>query len=133
MKLHEYRQTYYDHTGAASASIRTLLLAGVAAVWLFKADTDGGGFALPTLALWGLLCFSAAAIFDVLQYLVLGEIYHFIFLRAENQGKKSDDELGDHPRWCNRPGLYLYWMKFATTFLGYVFLACFLAKRIVAT
>ena len=110
-------------------------MAEIGSLWagrVFGTNTPAGGIALPVLALQGLLCFAAAALFDVLQYFILGEIYHFIFLRAESQGKKSDDELGNHPRWCNRPGLYLYWLKFAATFLGYVFLACFLAGRIIA-
>jgi hypothetical protein len=133
MKLDEYWSVHYELTGVTSAAVRTLILSGVAVVWLFHETTALGKIILPHSTLIALLCFAGAALFDVIQYAWSGEIYRRHVRKAEKAGKHRDAELGEHESWYNVPTYICFWLKLILTLAAYGFIAIFLSARITAT
>jgi hypothetical protein len=66
VKLEDYRETYYTLSGKARELCRQLSFAGIAVIWVFKAE-KGGPLAVPAeLFLPGFL-FGAALALDLAQ------------------------------------------------------------------
>jgi hypothetical protein len=129
LKLKDYWAVHYELTGITSGIVRTLVLSGVAAVWLFH-GAKGDKIVIAPLAVWALLTFSSAVLLDLLQYAWSGWVYGRHARLAEKHKKGQEDELPNHPSWYNRPTYILYWGKLAFTVAGYIFLAVYLSRLI---
>jgi hypothetical protein len=130
MKVKDYWSVHYELTGITSSILRTLVLSGVAAVWLFH-RTSGDKVVNVPLAIYALLAFSTAVALDLLQYAWSGWVYGRHATLAEKHGKGQDDDLPNHPAWYNLPTYILYWAKLVLTLAGYGFLAAYLSRLLL--
>lgn len=130
MKVKDYWSIHTELTGITSSILRTLVLSGVAAVWLFH-GTNGDKIVIVPLAIDTLLVFSTAIVLDLLQYAWSGWVYGRHARLAEIHGKGQDDELPTHPGWYNLPTYILYWAKLMLTLVGYGLLAVYLSQLLL--
>jgi hypothetical protein len=129
MKVTDYWQVHQELTGKSSDIVRTLVLSGVAIVWVFSKSL-GDGVELPRLTLFALLFFCGGVICDLLQYVWSGHVYGAIARRAEKAGRKQEEDIGLHSVWLNTPTYLFYWSKIGLTVLGYLTLGVFLIGRL---
>lgn len=126
MKLEDCRKAYYDFSGKASDIARQLGFAGIAVIWLFKANGDGDGYyALHSnLFLAGLLIVAALSL-DLFQYVFSAAIWGFFSRRIEKRGAKATGTV-DAPIYLNWPGLFFFWTKLIVMMIAYGVLLRFL-------
>lgn len=95
-KLQTFRQYHYDATAKVSENTRTLALAAIAMVWLFKKDA-GGIYSIPEGLLLPLILVITALTLDFFQYVYRSISWHIAFLTQEkklfNREISEDDEL----------------------------------------
>lgn len=126
MKLQDYRETYYFHSGKASDIARQLSFAGIALIWAFRtSNADGTANLGPDLYYAGML-FVIALGFDLLQYVVAASIWGSFSRIKEKQGTRSTETI-TAPPWFNWPGLFFFWAKIGT--VGYAYVTMFLYLR----
>jgi hypothetical protein len=120
----------FERSGEASDKAseinRNLAFAGIAIIWLFKIDSDGGRQIVPPeLFLPGLLLVIGLA-FDLLQYVIKSELWYRLARKHEKAGKT---EFHVFP-WVNYPGDTLYWLKIIATDSAYALLIRFLVSKL---
>lgn len=113
-------------SGKSSEINRQLALAGIAVIWVFKIDTSGQTIVPGALVIPGLLLITGLA-FDLLQYVIAGEVWRRITSEKERAGIS---EFTVKP-WVNVFGDTLYWLKITATVIAYGFLIRFLANRLL--
>lgn len=98
MKLKDYKKEYQWYSGKASDIVRQLSFAGIAIIWIFKAQSQN----LPTIPdalLLPLVLFCVSLASDLLQYL-FGYLIWFSFFRfQEINGVNDDDEIKHNSFW----------------------------------
>lgn len=110
MKLKDYRETYYLHSGKASDIARQLGFAGIALIWAFKIQIVEGNYYLPPdLFLAGILIVIGLAL-DLLQYVSATIIWGSYSRYQERRRVKPETKL-DAPRYFNWPALAFFWGK----------------------
>jgi len=128
MKLVDARQAYYDHSGKASDVARALAFAGIALIWIFKIEDEGGPHIPAELLLpAALLAISLAC--DLLQYISLTlawGIYHRV---KEKAGTKAGTEF-QAPNVLNWPGLVFFWGKLFSVAWGFLLLVGYTLDRL---
>lgn len=128
MKLKDTLENYYYHSGKTSELVRQLGFAGIAIVWVFKADVAGRQTVPPELIPAALLVVTALTL-DLLHYatgsLIWG-IYHRI---KENAGATPAAEFLA-PRQINWPALVFFWSKTLVMVVAYGFILKFLYYRL---
>lgn len=117
MKLSDYRQSYYDLSGASSAVTRQASFAGIALVWIFNAKTEQS-IVLPADLLWPTLFLVACLASDLLHYIVAAAIWGFFHRLKERQGLSESDTVSA-PIYLNWPTLAFFWAKHIFVILGY--------------
>src|ERR1700730_14937435 len=119
MKLEDARDNYYALSGKLSDIVRALGFAGIALIWIFKADQAAGRFQIPReLFLPATLIFVGLG-FDLMHY-VSGAAAWGIFNRwKERQGTGPQDEF-TAPPWINWPAIFFFWTKTVVMVAAYV-------------
>jgi len=125
MKLSDAWNNYYAYTGKASEITRSLALASLALVWIFK-DTNGQLpkilFLPSTLAILALAC-------DLAQY-VAGSIAWGGFARSKDAAAKTlEEEIGTAPGGINRVATGFYVGKLILVAGACAVLLCYAAGR----
>jgi hypothetical protein len=129
VKLSDYKQAYYDFSGLASSTSRQLAFAGVAIIWIFKLEQNGG-IVLPSSLLIPATLFIAALGADLLHYYVASIIWG-VFHRCneKKQGDSSDDPELKAPSFANLISIVLYNIKILLVLIGYIYLLIFGLSR----
>jgi hypothetical protein len=128
MKLSEYRKKSNEYTAKASEIGRQLSLAGVAIIWLFKNDNKNQPILAHSL-LMPLILLAGALTFDLLQYIIGGQIWISFFRRKEKEAKGSDPDI-KAPSNYNLPIYICYYLKLLMLLLAYGLIVIFLVKKI---
>ena len=130
MKLSGYKKASEEYSGKASDINRNLLFAGIAIIWIFKKDTNGG-IDLPQFLLYPLLTFVIGLITDLLQYVDGYHLWHDFFRRHEKRGISEETDVLDY----NNLGVVIsryFWVKLTFTLFGYILLGIFIIDKIVS-
>lgn len=128
--LSDFRDAYYTFTGKVSDNVRSLSIAAVAIVWVFKKDITGGLVELPHELYYSLLFVFCALALDFCQY-VYGSIAWGSFCRSqEKKGIADDKEIEANP-YMNWPTNILFYLKIASVIFAYVSILNFLVCKIV--
>ena len=117
MKLSDFRQSYYDFSGASSAVTRQAAFAGIALVWIFNSKSKEG-ILLPEPLLWPTLFLIACLACDLLHYILSAAIWGVFHRVKEKQGVRQEQELSASI-YLNWPALALFWSKHCFVLLGY--------------
>lgn len=122
MKLSEYKQTYYDFSGKASDVARQLAFAGIALVWIFRVEVEGGltiprGLFLPAVLL------ALTLGFDLLQYISGTAVWGIFQWKEERklEDVKTDPDL-DTPTYLKWPHYCFFVLKLVVILAAYYFL-----------
>jgi hypothetical protein len=128
VKLSECRDAYRDLSARASDISRTLALAAVALVWLFKSDGPMGP-AIPSLLFWPISLIVSALSADLLQYM-WGALAFGVLGRAKERHGVGRDQEFVAPRWINWPATLLFWVKLVLVVVAYALILKFLRSHI---
>lgn len=125
--LKTLQERYEYHTGKASDINRSLALAGIAVIWIFKSTTNGIT-SVPNLLITPLVYLVTTLGIDLIQYITGGLIWWIYFLHKEQQKKKGVD-IGKN---VDAPIIFpiilwtLFVLKIGATLIGYTYLLHFL-------
>jgi hypothetical protein len=128
--LQEYRDDYYEFSKQASDVSRKLAFAGIAVIWIFKADLPDNSYALAPELFYAGIAIVASLTLDLLHYGLSSLIWGWFWRHKEKTGVKLTDNL-DAPSYFNRPALVCFWGKLATMTIAYGYLSCFLYRHVV--
>ena len=130
-KLSHFREKeYYYFSGKVSELCRSLAFAGIAVIWIFKADKTG--MTIDEKLLLPLIFFVATLAFDLFHYL-WGTLIWGFFVRKEEKKLKdvaTEDPDLEAPAWFNWPTNIFFYLKAILVIIGYVFLFIHLVKII---
>ena len=134
MKLNDVREIFYSNTGKVSDIVRQIGLAGLAVIWVFRTQVQGGGQVIPRqLFLAGTLILLSLSV-DLLQYASASIIWDKFNKKKEQELRnKPDPEAEDFeaPEHINLWPDTLFWTKFVLMVIAYVVLISYLAKHIL--
>lgn len=120
MNLGDYCKEYLELSGKASEINRTLILSGIAIVWMLKSMWEQEAKWVHVMALAALGVFCASLIIDLLQYLLQSkDTYNFYCIELGKGRKESDEpkqEFDGATYWR------MWWSKFIMCGLAYVML-----------
>jgi hypothetical protein len=131
VKLENTRENYSFHTGKTSDIIRQVGLAGIAVVWVFKAEV-GGKQTVPRELLLAALLIVVSLALDLLHYMTGSLVWGIYNRYKENQNTAQDDEF-TAPRQINWPTIALFWLKTLVMITAYGFIFHFLYNRVGAS
>ena len=130
--LKDFRDSYSELSGIASEVSRQLGFAGIAVIWLFKADLSNLTFALaPELYYAGIFILLSLAL-DLLQYL-FGSLIWGAFWRYKERNGATDNTKITAPFYFNWPAIVCFWTKLVFMVVAYFFLLKFLLVHISPT
>ena len=133
MKLSDYLDAYYTHTGNASAVARQAAFAGIAIIWIFNQNIQGVYF-IPKELLWPTIWLVAGLGLDLLQYILASAIwggFHY-FHECGFFGKVDREKEIEAPEWLNWPSIFCFWSKLISISIGYVFVLAYAKNAINA-
>jgi len=95
MKLSIYRQQYYDASGMASTVSRQAAFAGIALIWIFKAQdaAQPATIVLPNELIMPSLAFIISLAFDLLQYVLGAAVWGSYCRFKEKNGVRMNQSL----------------------------------------
>jgi len=129
VKLLDFRESYYTHSGKASDVARQLGFAGLGVVWIFKYE-EAGNQSVPE----GLVPVAALIVLalscDFLQYIAATLIWGIFTRVKEKEGVNDLDEISAPPL-LNWPALLFFWTKITLTISAYVVLIEYLFTALV--
>lgn len=141
MKLKDAKDRYWELSKQASANTRTLALAGIAVVWIFRESGSPG--TLPHNLEAPLFWFIVTLSLDYLQYYLGTAIWLWYYRWKERQPKKDEqvssvsasdgDAAGEaHSEWWPNIQWFLFFTKGVVLGYGYSLLATVITSRIFA-
>ncbi len=139
MKITDYKTTYENSSTKLSDINRTIALAGIAIIWIFKKDKDDIITVDPKLILPAIL-FILALTTDLFQYLYKTLAWAIFYRIKENKvykkypPKKWSAKLNKYttaPSWINYTTWILFGLKIAACLSAYIFLLNFLFIKLV--
>jgi hypothetical protein len=128
-KLQDYRERHYTFTRQVSDNVRSLSIAAVAIVWIFKQGTDAG-YQLPAGLYWPVILIFAAMALDFLQSLYSSMAWFLFFRCKEKEGVTENDNLKHSPK-INWPSYTFFYAKIVCMAVAYGLLLHFLAARVL--
>lgn len=128
MDLDGFRKSYYERSGKASDVARQLSFAGIALIWIFKAER-GGPDSVPTELYLPAVLFVVALALDLLQYAWGAFIWGAFCRYKEKKGVNPNAELVAPP-WFNWPALACFWLKLAAVVAAYWLVFNYIRKLI---
>jgi hypothetical protein len=117
VKLENVREAYYFNTGKLSDIVRQLAFAGIALVWIFKADIAGRP-TIPSDLMPATLLLMAGLTFDLLHY-VAGSLIWGMYNRLKERAGTLETAEFAAPREINWPLLFFFWTKTAVMISAY--------------
>lgn len=130
MKITDYWEDFYAHTGKASDVTRQLCFGGLAIIWLFYKDKNAESLVIQPELQIPAFAFVLALSLDLIQYVVLSLVWGVWCRHAEKKlkGPKDNPDL-DAPRLINVPANLIFLLKPGVVIFGYWKLLGFLAAR----
>ena len=127
--LKDFRDAYHELSGTASEVSRKLGFAGIAVIWIFKADLPGKAYTLaPELYQAGVMIVLSLAL-DLLQY-IFGSLIWGAFWRSKEKGGATESQEITAPPFFNWPAIACYWGKLIVMVDAYYYLLRFLLGHI---
>jgi len=126
VKLSDAWDNYYANTGKASEITRSLALAALALVWIFK-DSDGR---LPKVLLVPSALAMLALACDLAQYVVGATKWKQFADSKDRVAKTLDDDIGQAPGDINVVPERFYVAKFGLILAAYFVLFCYAGARL---
>jgi hypothetical protein len=125
MKLEDARKAYYEYSGKVSDISRTLALAGIALIWVFKVDSKVGPHVPNELILPAFLLVLALSA-DFLHY-VVATISWGTYQRYKEKAGVTEKDQFLAPSWINWPTtFFLFPLKIIFVSTAYILLLRFL-------
>lgn len=124
MKLKDYKKEYQWYSGKASDIVRQLSFAGIAIIWIFKAQSQN----LPTIPdalLLPLVLFCVSLASDLLQYL-FGYLIWFLFFRFQEINGVNENEEIEHSSFWPLPLHFFMLIKVLAVIVAYYNLIVFI-------
>jgi hypothetical protein len=128
VKVADYQNAYYDMSGKASDIARTLSLAGLGLIWIFKLD-DPEGVRLAVDLVRAAAWIVAALILDITQYLYLSVVWLAVSYVYEKKYGHAADNLSHSP-WLPRVAEMIFAAKIICLAVGYWLIGSHLLERI---
>ncbi|MBU8920576.1 MAG: hypothetical protein KOO63_01835 [Bacteroidales bacterium] len=125
MKLENALESYYYNTGKVSEAVRSLALAGIGIIWVFRVPESKGFEVVGDLYLPAAL-FAISLALDLLHYVagtVIWGTYHRYKETRSNVDKETEFLA---PLWLNWPTNVLFWAKTIVIVPGFYVLIKFL-------
>jgi hypothetical protein len=132
MKLSDARKAHEDISGIASATARNLAFAGIAIVWIFKADVPGGGFRVPLILVWASFALICGLACDLLQYVYGAAAWGLLHRIMEKKLHRNQEKDFGAPIWINWPTEVFFWFKIVGVAVGYLLILIFLFRKLQA-
>ncbi|GEO08710.1 hypothetical protein [Segetibacter aerophilus] len=137
MKLSKYTEVIDTYTGKASEISRQITLAGIGIVWLFK-KTIGGSDVLDKRLIPALIFLGASALFDLLQYLIAGELWTSYYLkkrgevieRLKTKPETEQDPDTPAPMGTSRTIQVFYRLKMFCMVVAYLLIIIYMVKNV---
>jgi hypothetical protein len=142
--LHDYAKTVGDFSSKASDINRSLALAGIAVIWIFKnpektaatLSTESGP-ALSNELFWPLALLIASLILDLIHYVygaTFWKIFYEIRLKRWKDGKLTNPQIMDveAPDRITIPIIIIFYAKITAMGAAYYFLADFLMEKLIS-
>lgn len=127
MKIKDSWDYYYYYSGKASDILRQLGFAGIALIWVFKVESNGGYGIAPELLPVGFWIVVALGL-DFFQYL-LGTAFWGIFTKLKERRQTKEEDNFSAPGAINWPTLACFWGKSAAMLVAYFVMLRFLIGR----
>ncbi|MES1243300.1 MAG: hypothetical protein ABUT39_16935 [Acidobacteriota bacterium] len=130
MKLKDLGERYSQFTTKASDVNRQVGLAGLALIWLFKAQNNK----IPVDLFPPALLLVAALGLDLLQYLIAAGThcgYYLMYERRKKKGEITEDSDLTMPYWTIGMVDIIFFAKIALTCVAYILLFSYVARTIV--
>jgi len=128
VNLRDVRDAYKDLSGLLSTGVRALAFSGIAVVWVFAAQGDGGP-RLPRELLVPTALIVVTLALDFLQYAISTAIWGIYGRYREKKGVAADTEFLA-PGWFNWPAIVCLTLKSVTIIAAYVLLLRFLWRQL---
>lgn len=128
MKIEDYRESYYTHSGKASDVARQLSFAGIALIWVFKSEIAGTP-AVPEQLLLPAVLFVASLALDLMQY-VFGALIWGAFARHHERRHVTETAELSAPIYLNWPGILCFWLKTTITIAAYFLVLMYLSSLV---
>lgn len=126
MKLSKYKEDYYAFSGLASSSSRSLAMAGIALLWLFKSGEVAASYALPKELFIPATFLILSLLLDLLQYLFGSIIWEFFYEYHRKRGNLPDEEIEvEASKWYALPLKICFLGKVASNLVAYYLLLKF--------
>ncbi len=127
MKLKDARENYYDFSKKTSEIVRQLGFAGIALIWIFRAESNGKQIIPGNLIPAATLIVTGLA-FDLLHAVVGTMVWGIYHRHKEKQGTKEQAEFLA-PRWINWGTIFFFWAKTIVMVIAYIYLLRFLESK----
>jgi hypothetical protein len=128
MNLKDAREYYYALSGKASDAARQLAFAGIAVIWVFKADAGPGKLGVPQGLHWAGLCLVVSLALDLLQYAIGSAVWASFHRLQEQKDAIAADTEFEAPRWLNWPALAFFWGKIGAVGIAYILILMHVAR-----
>ena len=128
--LQKFRDYHFDATVKVSENTRTLALAAIGIVWLFKIQS-GEQYLVPTGLRWPLYLAILALAFDFFQHFARSIIWHVTFCRKEKElaeGKITEETELYVPAWYNDIAYFFYYTKVLVLLIAYIILVVYFPR-----
>jgi len=129
VKLADYRADFYIFSGKASDLCRQLAFAGIALIWVFRANGLNGP-TLPDTLTWPAALIVLALTFDLAHYLVASCIWRWFYRTKEKAKVSESDDTIYHDPALETPIWLLFIFKIAAVAAAYCFLLAYLWRHL---
>lgn len=122
LTLEELKKTYLAGTDSVNKLNRTLIMSGIAIVWILRPATEVFDIAtLPIYLRVTLSCLCLSFLADLSQALIHSGIWYFVFCRCE---KKNQGNIEEH-LWWSGVTWFLWSAKVVLTIVAYIYLGSY--------
>lgn len=130
MNLDEVKKVYQDSSGKLSDIIRYLGFAGIALIWMFKADVAGNKV-LPDDLRWPTILIVIGLTLDMIQYLYHAIAYRLYFLVKEKSKDITKQSQFKSSVWLPRPIWVLWFLKSISIIVAFILIIVFLSNKLL--
>ncbi len=128
MKLKDAKDIYYYFSETTSKIVRQLGFAGIAIVWIFKAETNGRQI-IPSELIPATIMIIIGLTFDLLHY-VSGTLVWGLYHRHKEKEKVGEKNESLAPKQINWATIFFFWAKTIMMCVAYISLLSFLISKV---